>query len=69
MCCVALHAMDVFVIATILPSVVEDIQGVAYYAWPAALYVVTSIMGAASGGTASATLGLRRALVLSLIHI
>ena len=37
MCCVALHAMDVFVIATILPSVVEDIQGVAYYAWPAAL--------------------------------
>ena len=66
MCCVALHAMDVFVIATILPSVVEDIQGVAYYAWPAALYVGTSIMGAASGGTASATLGLRRALVLAV---
>ncbi|MFP6728471.1 MAG: MFS transporter [Alphaproteobacteria bacterium] len=66
MCCVALHAMDVFVIATILPSVVEDIQGVAYYAWPAALYVVTSIMGAASGGTAVATLGLRRALVLAV---
>ena len=66
MCCVALHAMDVFVIATILPSVVEDIQGVAYYAWPTALYVVTSIMGAASGGTAGATLGLRRALVLAV---
>ena len=58
MSCVALHAMDVFVIATILPSVVEDIQGVAFYAWPSALYITTSIMGAAGGGVISGRLGL-----------
>ncbi len=65
MTCVTLHAMDVFFIATILPSVVEDIQGVAFYAWPAALYITTSIMGAASGGYVGGRLGLRRAVMLA----
>ncbi|MDE0941664.1 MAG: MFS transporter [Alphaproteobacteria bacterium] len=65
MSCVTLHAMDVFVIATILPSVVQDIDGVAFYAWPAALYIVTSIMGAASGGIVGSNLGLRRALTIA----
>ncbi len=63
--CVSLHAMDIFFIATILPSVVADIQGVAFYAWPSALYVVASIMGAASGGILGSNLGLRRALTLA----
>jgi MFS family permease len=63
--CVSLHAMDIFVIATILPSVVADIGGVAFYAWPSALYVVASIMGAASGGMLSSNLGLRRALTIA----
>ena len=39
--CIAVHAMDVFVTATILPSVVADIGGAAFYAWPTAIYVVT----------------------------
>ena len=65
MSCVSLHAMDVFVIATILPSVVEDIDGVAFYAWPSALYIVASIMGAASGGMLGSNLGLRRALTVA----
>lgn len=63
--CVSLHAMDIFFIATILPSVVADIQGVAFYAWPSALYIVASIMGAASGGILGANLGLRRALTIA----
>jgi len=63
MTCVALHAMDVFVIATILPSVVTDIGGVGFYAWPAALYITASIMGAASGGVTAGKLGLRRAVM------
>ena len=48
--CIAVHAMDVFVTATVLPSVVADIGGTAFYAWPTAIYVVTAIMGTASGG-------------------
>ena len=63
--CVSLHAMDVFVIATILPSVVADIGGVAFYAWPSALYIVASILGAASGGILAANMGLRRALTVA----
>ncbi len=65
MSCVSLHAMDVFVTATILPSVVADIEGVAFYAWPSALYIITSIMGAASGGMMGASLGLRKALTVA----
>ncbi len=64
--CVSLHAMDVFVTSTILPSVVADIDGVAYYAWPSALYLITSIVGAASGGMVGANLGLRRALAIAV---
>lgn len=67
MSCVSLHAMDVFVVSTILPSVVADIDGVAYYAWPSALYLITSIMGAASGGIIGVNLGLRRALTMAAI--
>jgi len=63
--CVSLHAMDIFFIATILPSVVADIHGVAFYAWPSALYIVASIMGAASGGILGTNLGLRRALTIA----
>ncbi|MDP6689269.1 MAG: MFS transporter, partial [Alphaproteobacteria bacterium] len=65
MTCVSLHAMDVFVIATILPSVVADIGGVAFYAWPAALYITASIMGAASGGRVGNKMGPRRAVMLA----
>lgn len=61
--CIAVHAMDVFVTATILPTVVVDIGGAAYYAWPTAIYVVTAIMGTASGGRLEANLGMRRALI------
>ena len=44
---VTLHAIDIFVITTVMPSVVADIGGVAYYAWAVTLYVVGSIAGSA----------------------
>jgi len=42
---IGLHAIDVFVIATVMPAVVADIGGVAYYAWSTMLYMVASIVG------------------------
>jgi len=45
---VALHAINVYVAATILPSVVNEIGGLEYYAWNTTLFVVASIVGAAS---------------------
>lgn len=44
---VALHAINVFIVTTILPSVVADIGGLALYAWNTTLFVVASIVGSA----------------------
>ncbi|WP_162946952.1 MFS transporter [Ruegeria sp. EL01] len=46
-CSVALHALNVFVAATIMPSVVEDIGGLEVYAWSSTVFVVISIVSAA----------------------
>ncbi|MFI8415554.1 MFS transporter [Serratia sp. NPDC078593] len=42
---VALHAINIFVATTILPSVVQDIGGLHLYAWNTTLFVVASILG------------------------
>ncbi len=42
----ALHAINIYVMATILPSVVCDIGGLDYYAWSTTVFVVASIVGA-----------------------
>ncbi|MBN9084506.1 MAG: MFS transporter [Rhizobiales bacterium 62-17] len=44
---VGLHAINVYVATTILPSVVKDIGGLDYYAWNTTLFVVASILGSA----------------------
>ncbi|HEV2570185.1 MAG TPA: MFS transporter [Beijerinckiaceae bacterium] len=44
---VGLHAINVYVATTILPSVVNDIGGLDYYAWNTTLFVVASILGSA----------------------
>lgn len=44
---VALHAINLYLTTTILPSVVDDIGGVAFYAWNTTLFIVASITGAA----------------------
>lgn len=62
---IALHAMDVFLVATVMPSVVADIGGVAFYAWVSMLYMVGSIVGAASSAPLRTAYGPRRAYVLA----
>lgn len=42
---VALHAINVYLVTTLLPSVVQDIGGLDYYAWNTTLFVVASIIG------------------------
>ncbi len=44
---VALHAINLYISTTILPSVVREIGGLDYYAWNTTLFVVASILGAA----------------------
>lgn len=42
---VVLHATDVFLATTIMPSVIEDIGGLAFYSWATTVYVVAAIIG------------------------
>ena len=63
---VFLHAIDVYIVATILPSVVQDIGGLEYYAWNITLFVVASIMGSALSPKAIDAFGSRRAYLVSI---
>lgn len=42
-----MHALNTFIVATILPSVVRDIGGLRYFAWSTVLYIVASMLGGA----------------------
>lgn len=59
-----LNAADALVTATAMPSIVRDIGGYAYFAWPVATYLLGAIVGGASAGRLSERGGLRWALIL-----
>lgn len=61
---VALHAINLYIGTTILPSVVRDIGGLEFYAWNTALFVVASIISAAMATQVLGKLGPRFAYVL-----
>jgi MFS family permease len=56
---VALHAINVHIVTTILPSMVRDIGGLEYYAWNVTLFVVTSIIGSTLTSKLLSLLGAR----------
>lgn len=63
---VALHAINVHIVTTVLPSVVQDIGGLDWYAWNTTLFVVASIVGAAVSVRLLAALGPRGACLAAL---
>ena len=60
-------ALNTFITATILPSVVADIGGLALYAWATVAYAVASIVGSAASSAVLRRLGLRAGLVLASV--
>jgi MFS family permease len=56
-----LFAINTFVVATVMPSVVEDLGGVGYLTWAFSLFAVGSIIGAAGSGPMRDTFGAKRA--------
>ena len=60
-------ALNTFITATILPSVVADIGGLALYAWATVAYSVASIVGSAASSAVLRRLGLRAGLVLASV--
>lgn len=63
---VALHAVNMFIVATILPSVVGDIGGLAYYSWNMTLFVMASILSSALSPHLMAAAGPRRAFLVAI---
>ncbi|OVZ55849.1 MFS transporter [Pigmentiphaga sp. NML080357] len=63
---VALHAINVYVVTTIMPTIVRSIGGLTYYAWSTTLFVVASILGSALSYRLIDRLGPRRAYLSAL---
>lgn len=61
---VAMHATQMLVIAIVMPTIVADIGGAAYYTWAAMLYTIGSIVGASSTGLVWSHVGARRGYAL-----
>nr|MDA8247607.1 MFS transporter [Rhodospirillales bacterium] len=61
-----LHALNTFIVATILPSIVRDIGGLRYFAWSTVLYLIASLFGGAFCARLVQRLGVRRAYRLAL---
>lgn len=64
---VALHAINVHIVTTVLPSVVREIGGLAWYAWNTTLFMVASIIGAAFSVRVLAALGPRASYLTALL--
>lgn len=62
---IGVHAIDIFVITTVMPAVVNDLGGVSFYAWTTMLYMVGTIVGAASGRYVRSVFGRRSGYVVA----
>ena len=63
---VAVHAINVYIVTTIMPSVVRDIGGINYYAWITSIFVAASIIGSTSSARLLEQFGLRSAYLLGI---
>jgi MFS family permease len=64
---VALHAINVYIATTILPSVVRDIGGLDLYAWNTTVFVVASIVGSALTARLLQRMGPRKAYAMAAV--
>ncbi|HDS1819781.1 TPA: MFS transporter [Pseudomonas putida] len=64
---VVLHAINVYIATTILPSVVRDIGGIDYYAWNTTLFVAASILGSALSARLLGGAGPRGAYIVATL--
>lgn len=64
---VGLHAVGLHMLGTVLPSIVTDLGGAAFYAWATLLYTIASIIGTVCGGLVIARLDLRRGYLVGAL--
>jgi MFS family permease len=64
---IGIHAVGIHMLATVLPSIVADLGGAAFYAWATLLYTIASIIGTVCGGLVTARLDLRRGYLVGAL--
>ena len=64
---IGIHALGLHMLATVLPSIVADLGGAAFYAWATLLYTIASIIGTVCGGLVTARLDLRRGYLVGAL--
>jgi MFS family permease len=62
-----IHALNTFIVTTIMPSIVRDIGGLRYFAWSTVLYVVASLLGGAGCTRLLRRIGVRNAYRVALL--
>jgi MFS family permease len=64
---IGMHALGLHMLATVLPSIVADLGGAAFYAWATLLYTIASIIGTVCGGLVTARLDVRRGYLVGAL--
>ena len=60
---ICLHAVETYITATLMPSIVRDIGGLSLFAWATTLYVAASVIGSIFVAVRPATVSLNRCYV------
>src|SRR5215468_7234872 len=58
---VLLHSMNVLIVATVLPSIVEEVGGATMMSWPTTAFLASSILAATCTGLLTVAIGARNA--------
>ena len=64
---VLLHSMNVMMLATVLPSVVEEVGGAALMSWPTTAFLASSIVAATCTGHLTSQFGARSAFAVGAV--
>jgi len=65
--CILAPAFGAFITATVLPSAIGEIGGLAIFAWASPAYAVGSILGSAGSSVVALRIGARRAVVAAVV--
>jgi len=64
---VMLHATNIYLATTIMPSIIKEIGGLEYYAWNTTIFVIASVLGSVLSANQMAKSGPRKAYQLGII--
>lgn len=64
---VMLHATNVYLATTIMPSIIKEIGGIEYYAWNTTIFVVASVIGSVISANQMAKFGPKKAYQIAIL--